>query len=61
MICPPASPNWWDAIVDAIEQCDMFVFNLSCASLQSEVCRAELDYAHKRNRAAGRLSQFYRA
>jgi formylglycine-generating enzyme required for sulfatase activity len=47
---PPASPNWWDAIVDAIERCDMFVLNLSRASLQSEVCRAELDYAHKRNR-----------
>jgi formylglycine-generating enzyme required for sulfatase activity len=47
---PPASPNWWDAIVDAIEQCEMFVFNLSRASLQSEVCRAELEYAHKRNR-----------
>jgi DNA helicase II / ATP-dependent DNA helicase PcrA len=47
---PPASPNWWDAIVDAIMDCDMFVFNLSWASLQSEVCRAELDYAHKRNR-----------
>jgi hypothetical protein len=28
----------------------MFVFNLSRASLQSDVCRAELDYAHKRNR-----------
>jgi protein phosphatase len=47
---PPASPNWWDAIVDAIESCDIFVFNLSHASLQSEVCRAELEYAHKRNR-----------
>jgi formylglycine-generating enzyme required for sulfatase activity len=47
---PPASPNWWDAIVDAIEHCDMFVLNLSRASLQSGVCRAELDYAHKRNR-----------
>lgn len=47
---PPASPNWWDAIVDAIEQCEIFVFNLSWDSLQSEVCRAELEYAHKRNR-----------
>jgi len=47
---PPASPNWWDAIVDAIERCDMFVFNLSRASLQSEICRAELEYAHRRNR-----------
>lgn len=47
---PPASPHWWDAIVDAIIDCDMFVFNISRASLQSEVCRSELDYAHKRNR-----------
>lgn len=47
---PPASPNWWDAIVDAIEQCEIFVFNLSHASLQSEICRAELEYARKRNR-----------
>nr|MCU0499744.1 SUMF1/EgtB/PvdO family nonheme iron enzyme [Anaerolineae bacterium] len=47
---PPASPNWWDAIVDAIIGCDMFVFHLSRASLQSEVCLAELEYAHKRNR-----------
>ncbi len=47
---PPASPNWWDAIVDAIIASDIFVFNLSLASLQSEVCRAELDYAYKRNR-----------
>jgi hypothetical protein len=47
---PPASPNWWDAIVDAITDCDIFVFHLSRESLQSAVCRAELDYAHKRNR-----------
>lgn len=47
---PPASPNWWDAIVDAIGDCDVFVFHLSNASLQSEVCRAELEYARKRNR-----------
>ncbi len=46
---PPASPNWWDAIVDAIIDCDIFVFNLSRASLQSDVCRAELDYAYQLN------------
>lgn len=46
---PPASPNWWDSIVDAIGDCDIFVFNISKASLQSEVCLAELDYAHKIN------------
>lgn len=47
---PPASPNWWDAIVDAIIECDVFVFHISLGSLQSEVCKAELDYAYKRNR-----------
>jgi tetratricopeptide (TPR) repeat protein len=47
---PPASPHWWDAIVDAIIACDVFVFNMSRASLESDVCRAELDYAHQRNR-----------
>lgn len=47
---PPASPSWWDSIVEAIERCDMFVFHLSRGSLQSEVCRAELDYAYRRNR-----------
>jgi tetratricopeptide (TPR) repeat protein len=47
---PPASPNWWDAIVDAIIASDVFVFNMSRASLESDVCRAELDYAHQRNR-----------
>ena len=47
---PPAVSYWWDAIVDAIVECDMFVFHLSQASLQSEVCRAELEYAHKRHR-----------
>jgi formylglycine-generating enzyme required for sulfatase activity len=46
---PPASPNWWDAIVNAIIDSDIFVFNVSHASLQSEVCQSELDYAHKLN------------
>lgn len=47
---PPASPHWWDAIVDAIDACDVFVFHMSRESLQSVVCLAELDYAHNRNR-----------
>ncbi|MCU0475797.1 MAG: SUMF1/EgtB/PvdO family nonheme iron enzyme, partial [Anaerolineae bacterium] len=47
---PPASPNWWDAILDALIASDVFVFFMSKASLQSVVCMAELDYAHKRNR-----------
>jgi hypothetical protein len=46
---PPASPNWWNAIVEAIEASHLFVFNLSAASLQSEVCKAELDYARALN------------
>lgn len=48
---PPASPSWWEAIVDAILACDIFVFHLSNESLKSEVCLAELDYAHRLNRA----------
>src|SRR4051812_5697266 len=47
---PSAHPNWWEAIVDAIIACDIFVFHISRESLKSEVCQAELDYAHKRNR-----------
>lgn len=47
---PPASPHWWGAIVDAIDDCDVFVFHMSCESLQSVVCLAELDYAYNRNR-----------
>ncbi|MCU0498782.1 MAG: SUMF1/EgtB/PvdO family nonheme iron enzyme [Anaerolineae bacterium] len=42
-------PNWWDAILDAIESCDVFVFHLTLDSLKSEVCRAELDYAYRLN------------
>lgn len=48
---PPASPSWWDSIVEAIESCDIFVFHMSRGSLQSTVCRAELDYAYRRHRA----------
>jgi tetratricopeptide (TPR) repeat protein len=47
---PPASPHWWDAIVDALIECQVFVFHLSKDSLKSIVCQAELDYAHQRNR-----------
>ncbi|MCU0498980.1 MAG: toll/interleukin-1 receptor domain-containing protein [Anaerolineae bacterium] len=47
---PPASPDWWEAIIDAISASEVFVFFISRASLESEVCRAELDYAYKRNR-----------
>jgi tetratricopeptide (TPR) repeat protein len=47
---PPATPHWWDAIVDAIIDCQVFVFHISQDSLQSVVCQAELDYAHRLNR-----------
>jgi tetratricopeptide (TPR) repeat protein len=47
---PPATPHWWDAIVDALADCQVFVFHISKDSLKSVVCQAELDYAHKRNR-----------
>lgn len=42
--------NWWDAIVDAIVNCDVFVFFVSESSLKSQSCLAEVEYARKRNR-----------
>lgn len=47
---PPAVPYWWDAILNEIEDCHVFVFFMSKDSLGSAVCLAELDYAYKRNR-----------
>jgi formylglycine-generating enzyme required for sulfatase activity len=41
--------NWWDAILDAIEASDLFVFHLTLESVKSELCRAELDYAYQLN------------
>jgi formylglycine-generating enzyme required for sulfatase activity len=46
----PGAKDWWEAIVDAIIDCDVFVFNISQEALKSDVCRAELSYARKRNR-----------
>lgn len=46
----PAAKDWWEAIVDAIIDCDVFVFHISQEALKSDVCRAELSYARKRNR-----------
>ena len=46
---PPAAPHWWDAIVDAIDAANVFVFHISVESLKSKVCQAELDYAHRCN------------
>nr|MCU0498822.1 SUMF1/EgtB/PvdO family nonheme iron enzyme [Anaerolineae bacterium] len=47
---PAGVPHWWDAILEAIEACDLFVFHLTPDSLKSEVCRAELEYAHALSR-----------
>src|SRR5688572_29424995 len=47
---PPAHPIWWEAILDAIESCPVFVFHISQGSLKSVVCQAELNYAHAINR-----------
>jgi formylglycine-generating enzyme required for sulfatase activity len=46
----PVGQDWWESIVDAIINCDVFVFFISQESLKSEVCKAELAYARKRNR-----------
>lgn len=42
--------SWWDGIIDAIIDCEMFVFHLSPDYLASKVCMAELDYAIERGR-----------
>jgi hypothetical protein len=36
---------WWDAILEQIRACDLYIFALSPASLRSRACSAELDYA----------------
>lgn len=41
--------SWWDGIVDAIIDCDVFVFHLSEDYMDSRVCLAELNYAIERN------------
>lgn len=46
----PPGKDWWEAIVDAIIDCDVFIFMVSRESVQSTPCRAELSYARKRNR-----------
>ncbi|GAB1420851.1 hypothetical protein MASR2M15_09760 [Anaerolineales bacterium] len=45
-----AGKSWWDGIIDAIIDCDIFVFHLSPAYFASQVCVAELNYAIERNR-----------
>jgi hypothetical protein len=36
---------WWDVILDKIRSCEVFVPNVSDASLQSQACAVERDYA----------------
>lgn len=45
-----AGKSWWDGIIEAIIDCDIFVFHLSPDYLASKVCIAELNYAVERNR-----------
>jgi hypothetical protein len=45
----PAGKDWWEAIVEAIIECDVFVFCISKAALESEICKAELAYAFECN------------
>ena len=42
--------DWWATILDKIEWCDVFIFVTSQQSVQSIYCRAELQYANKRQR-----------
>jgi len=42
--------DWWQAIVDAIIACDVFIFMMSAESVKNINCQAELHYARKRNR-----------
>lgn len=39
--------NWWNAILDQIEFCDIFIYLLSNESLMSPYCRAELAEAQR--------------
>lgn len=46
----PVSQDWWAAILDAIEWCQVFILVASENSLQSDYCLTELNYAHDRQR-----------
>lgn len=46
----PAGQDWWVAIVNAIIECDVFIFMVSREAVQSINCLAELSYARHRNR-----------
>ena len=45
-----AGQDWWSAILEHIEECDVFIFIVSEKSVQSPYCLAELQYALSRNR-----------
>ena len=42
--------DWWEEIVNAIINCDVFVFMISSKSVMNNNCRAELSYARRHNR-----------
>jgi formylglycine-generating enzyme required for sulfatase activity len=46
----PAGKDWWESIVEAIIDCDVMLFMVSRDSVQNINCRAELNYARRRNR-----------
>lgn len=46
----PVGQDWWQSIVDAIIDCDYFMFMVSRESVKNSNCRAELSYARRRNR-----------
>jgi hypothetical protein len=41
--------DWWQAILDAIENCDVFILMVSKESVKSPYCRAEVAYAYALN------------
>lgn len=46
----PPTANWWQEICTAIEAADTFVFVISPDSVQSQVCRDEVQYAVDNNK-----------
>ncbi len=42
--------DWWEAIVQALTACNVLLFMISRESVKNTNCRAELNYARKRNR-----------
>ncbi len=46
----PEGQDWWEAIVEALSACNVLLFMISRESVKNTNCRAELNYARKRNR-----------